>query len=299
MRLLVDSASLWYRAFYGMPETLQSPSGEPINAIKGFFDGLSTIVGRYRPTEIALCLDADWRPGWRVELFPAYKANRLDEDGDEEEPDLLTPQIEPLLNVARLAGLSIIEADAQEADDVIASLAMKAPSDVRVMTGDRDLFQLIRYSNLIRIIYLAKGIQNHDLVDGAYIEKRYGIPAHRYHLFAAIRGDASDGLPGIRGIGEKGAAEIVSIFDSMEEVMDAAENSDPRLRPLHQRKLLADRDYAQIAEQLVTCRTDLELNQEGLDSWRDRADLLSLRKLGKDLGLGNTLERLVATLDLR
>lgn len=298
MRLLIDAASLWYRAFYGMPESLLSPRGEPINAIKGFFDGFSKIVARYRPTEIAICLDSDWRPGWRVELFPAYKANRLDEAGDEAEPDLLTPQIEPLLQVAKLAGLSLIEAESQEADDVIATLAVKAESDVRVMTGDRDLFQLIRHSEQIRIIYLAKGIQNHDLVDGAYIQSRYGIPPHRYHLFAAIRGDASDGLPGIKGIGEKGASEIVTHFDSMEEILQAADCSDPRLRPLHQKRIIADRDYAKIAEQLVTCRTDLEVDQAGLDSWRERADLLGLRKLGKDLGLGNTLERLIATLDL-
>jgi len=299
MRLLVDSASLWYRAFYGMPDSLQGPEGQPINAIKGFFEGLSTIVARYRPNEIAICLDADWRPGWRVELFPAYKANRIDEEGQEEEPDLLTPQIEPLLHVARLAGLSIIEAEAQEADDVIASLAVKADSEVRVMTGDRDLFQLIRHSELIRIIYLAKGIQNHDLVDGLYIEKRYGIPGNRYHLFAAIRGDASDGLPGIKGIGEKGAAEIARVFDSMEDVLSAAESSDPRLRALHQKKILADREYAQIAEQIVTCRTDLDLDDGQLDSWRDRADLISLRKYCKELGLGNTVERLVATLDIK
>ena len=299
MRLLVDSASLWYRAFYGMPDSLQGPEGQPINAIKGFFEGLSTIVARYRPNEIAICLDADWRPGWRVELFPAYKANRIDEEGQEEEPDLLTPQIEPLLHIARLAGLSIIESEAQEADDVIASLAVKANTEVRVMTGDRDLFQLIRHSELIRIIYLAKGIQNHDLVDGLYIEKRYGIPGNRYHLFAAIRGDASDGLPGIKGIGEKGAAEIARIFDSMEEVLSAAETSDPRLRALHQKKILADREYAQIAEQIVTCRTDLDLDDGQLHSWRERADLISLRKYCKDLGLGNTVERLVATLDIK
>lgn len=299
MRLLVDSASLWYRAFYGMPDSLQGPEGQPINAIKGFFEGLSTIVARYRPDEIAICLDADWRPGWRVELFPAYKANRIDEEGQEEEPDLLTPQIEPLLHVAKLAGLSIIEDEAQEADDVIASLAVKADSEVRVMTGDRDLFQLIRHSELIRIIYLAKGIQNHDLVDGLYIEKRYGIPGNRYHLFAAIRGDASDGLPGIKGIGEKGAAEIARIFDSMEEVLSAAESSDPRLRALHQKKILADREYAQIAEEIVTCRTDLDLDDGQLNCWRERADLISLRKYCKELGLGNTVERLVATLDIK
>lgn len=298
MRLLVDSASLWYRAFYGVPETLVGPSGQPINAIKGFFDGLSTIVARYRPKEIALCLDSDWRPGWRVQLFPGYKANRLDDSGDESEPDLLTPQIEPLLEVARLAGLSILEAESQEADDVIASLAVRAPGDVRVMTGDRDLFQLIRYSDRIRIIYLAKGIMNHDLVDSHYITGRYGIPADRYHLFAAIRGDASDGLPGIKGIGEKGAAEIVSNFASMGEIIAAADRSDPSLRPLHQKKLLADRKYAEIAEELVTCRIDLDLEDEGLDEWQRRAQLIPLRKLGNDLGLGSSLERLVATLDL-
>lgn len=299
MRLLVDSASLWYRAYYGMPDTLLSPEGEPINAIKGFFDGLSKIVARYRPDEIALCLDGDWRPSWRVELFPAYKSNRLDESGEEEEPDLLTPQIPLLLELANLAGLKMVELDDHEADDIIATLALQAPNDVRVLTGDRDLFQLIRHSQQIKIIYLAKGIQNHDLVDEKFIAEKYSIPGTRYGLFAAIRGDASDGLPGIKGIGEKGAAELVRIFDSMQEIIESCIEGDVRIREPLRKRISADLEYARIAEPLVTCRTDLPLPMLPLGQWQHDADLFALRALGKSLGLGNTLERLVAALDLR
>lgn len=299
MRLLIDSASLWYRAFYGMPDNFHSKEGEPVNAIKGFYEGLATLVQRYRPTEIGICLDGQWRPSWRVALFPGYKLNRVDANEKEEEPDLLTPQIEPLLQLAELAGLEIIGADDYEADDVIATLASASKVPVRVATGDRDLFQLLQYSDDLRIIYLAKGITSHDLVDRDYVSNKYRIPAERYALYAAIRGDASDGLPGIRGIGEKGAAAIVSEFSSFNQIIEAAKNESPLLKPLHRKKILEDLDYALIAEKLVHCATDVPLPEHNLSAWQDKSDLIAFRTLGKDLGLGSTVEKTIAALDLQ
>lgn len=299
MRLLVDSASLWYRAFYGMPESTSKVTDLPNNAIKGFFDGLARIIMRYRPTEIGICLDDNWRPSWRVDLYPQYKLHRIEEGEAEEEPDQLTPQIGPIIELCSLLGLPAISADDQEADDVIATLSHPSRSkSVRVMTGDRDLFQLIRPDHDLSIIYLAKGISQHDLVDGSYIHDKYGIPFDRYLLFASIRGDASDGLPGIKGIGEKGAAKIAAHFSSMNDVIQAAKASNPLLTPLHTKRILADLEYASIAEQLVACRTDLDIDDSFLGDWRTRSDLIEFRRRAAEWDLGSATERITAALDL-
>ncbi|NDE47905.1 MAG: flap endonuclease, partial [Actinobacteria bacterium] len=239
--MLIDSASLWYRAYYGMPDTLLSPKGEPINAVKGFIDMAARLINAYRPDRLAICLDGDWRPSWRVQLFPEYKTNRLDESGEEEEePDLLTPQVPIILDFFESLGVQIIGADDYEADDVIATLAKRELGPVRVVTGDRDLFQLVDDDRDVKVVYLAKGISAHDLVDSAWIANKYSIPGERYGLFAMIRGDASDGLPGIKGIGEKGAAEIASNFDSIDAVLAAAKSQDKNLRDIHRKRILAD-----------------------------------------------------------
>ena len=201
--MLIDSASLWYRAYYGMPDTLRSPSDEPINAIKGFIDMSARLILHYQPDQIVLCLDGDWRPSWRVELFPAYKLNRVDETGEEEEPDLLTPQIPHILDFFDAVGFPIIGVDDAEADDVIATLATRSPGPVRIVTGDRDLFQLVDDSRDVKVVYLAKGISAHDLVNRDWIQEKYSIPGERYALFAMIRGDSSDGLPGIKGMARR------------------------------------------------------------------------------------------------
>ena len=227
--LLLDSASLWYRAYFGMPDTLVSPKGLPINAIKGFLDMTSKLIVQYSPNRFVACLEGDWRPSWRVDLFPGYKLNRLDETGEEEEPDTLSPQIPILLDVLDAFGFATLGVDDYEADDVIATLSKTQVGPIRVVTGDRDLFQLVDEEKDVKIAYLVKGLSNHDLVDTNWISNKYGIPGDRYALFAMIRGDASDGLPGLRGIGEVGAAMIANLFASMEDVVDAARNSDERL----------------------------------------------------------------------
>ena len=295
--MLVDSASLWYRAYYGMPDNLLSPQGEPINAVKGFLDMTARLINHYQPNRLALCLDGDWRPSWRTELFPEYKANRVDaEDGDEEEPDLLTPQIPLIMDFFEAAGITLIGADDFEADDVIATLSVNEKGPTRIVTGDRDLFQLVDDKRKVAVAYLAKGISNHDLVDLKWIAQKYEIPGERYALFAMIRGDASDGLPGIKGIGEKGAAEIARNFANMSDVIAAAHSDDERLNANHRKKILADIEYANIAEKLVKCATDVRLPNLELKLPSTPKDMDYLKSMKDDYGLGASVDRLFAAL---
>ena len=294
--LLIDSASLWYRAYYGMPDTLLSPKGEPINAIKGFIDMSARLINHYKPQQVVLCLDGDWRPSWRVELFPGYKLNRIDAEGEEEEPDLLTPQIPYILDFFDALGFPVIGVDDAEADDVIATIASRTKGSVRIATGDRDLFQLVDDDKDIKVVYLAKGISAHDLVDRSWIEKKYGIPGDRYSLFAMIRGDVSDGLPGIKGIGEKGAAAIAMQFASMNEVIEATLSGDQRLKDAHRKKISADIDYARIVQRLVSCTADLRLPNFPEKHPSSPANIKEVNRIREELGLGSSVDRLFAAL---
>jgi 5'-3' exonuclease len=229
--MLLDSASLWYRAFYGMPDSLLSPDGTPVNAIRGYLDMSARLISTYRPKRLVACIEGDWRPSWRVELFPDYKANRLDDEGSEEEPDLLAPQIPVLMDVLDAFGIAVVGVDDYEADDVMASYAQREDGPIRIVTGDRDMFQVVDDRRDVKVVYLAKGISAHDLVDSAWVANKYGIPGDRYALFAMFRGDASDGLPGVKGIGEKGAAVICNHFASVDEVIQGAMDSHVALTP--------------------------------------------------------------------
>ena len=294
--LAIDSASLWYRAYYGMPDTLTSPSGEPVNAIRGFIDMTARLITHYRPDRVLLCLDGDWRPSWRVELFPAYKENRIDADGEEEEPDLLSPQVPIILDFFDAFGLPIIGVDDYEADDVLATIATTQPGPIRIATGDRDLFQLVDDDRDVKVAYLAKGISSHDLVDRNWIANKYEIPGDRYGLFAMIRGDASDGLPGIRGIGEKGAALIANQFAEMSDVISAAQSGDSKLPANLAKKLLADIAYAEIATELVSCARDIRLPEVDLRLPKAPSNSKELVRITKEYGLGTSLGRLKAAL---
>ena len=294
--MLLDSASLWYRAYFGMPDTLLSPKGEPVNAVRGYLDMTSRLLVKYQPKRLVACLEGDWRPSWRVELFPDYKLNRLDEEGDEEEPDTLGPQIPILLDVLDALGISVLGVDDYEADDLIATFSTKQKGPIRIVTGDRDLFQLVDDKRDIKVIYLAKGISNHDLVDLQWISKKYEIPGDRYALFAMIRGDSSDGLPGIRGIGEKGAASIANQFESLEEVMAGAVTGDERLTPNLCKKLLASADYAAIAPKLVSCATDIALPEMSIDLPTKPKSMEKINLLKEEYGLGTSIDRIVSAL---
>lgn len=294
--MLIDSASLWYRAYYGMPDTLLAPDGTPVNAIKGFLDMSARLIQKYQPNRLIACLDGDWRPSWRVELFPEYKANRIAADGEEEEPDLLTPQIPILLDLLDLLGIPVIGVDDYEADDVIATISAKEAGPTRIVTGDRDLFQLVDSTKDVKIVYLAKGISAHDLVDQTWIAKKYEIPGDRYALFAMIRGDASDGLPGVRGIGEKGAAIIANNFASLPEALTAARSGDSRLKPLLQRKLIEGVEYIKIAPKLVNCATDAPIPDLSHAMPKRPSDMTAIEDFRFKYGLGTSIDRMIDAL---
>lgn len=296
MLLLLDSASIWYRAYFGMPDTLLSPKGEPINAIRGYLDMVAKLIQIYKPTNVIAAIEGDWRPTWRTELFPGYKANRLDDDGGEEEPDLLTPQIPILLELLEDFGIPVVGADDFEADDVIATYSKIHQGPARIATGDRDLFQLVDKKKDVKIVYLAKGISNHDLVDENWIESKYQIPGERYALFAMIRGDTSDGLPGIKGIGEKGAAELANQFENLDKLMDAFYKKSDSLAEKYRKKIEQSLDYVKIMNDLVTCATKVPVPPlEGAYNLKNlKKENIAITK--ERYGLGTSVDRMINAL---
>ena len=297
--MLLDSASLWYRAYFGMPDTLLSPKGEPINAIRGFLDMSARLINIYKPNRLVACLEGDWRPSWRVDLFPGYKANRVDEEGEEEEPDTLSPQIPILLDLLEAFGIATFGVDDYEADDVIATLSKKEVGPIRIVTGDRDLFQLVDDKKDVKVVYLAKGLTNHDLVDLSWISKKYEIPGDRYALFAMIRGDASDGLPGLKGIGEKGAALLANNFKDLDSILVAAENNDERLKPALIKRIIESKDYAAIAPTLVNCALDVPVPTIDHQLMTNKINLELVKSMQDEFGLGASVDRLISAIENR
>ena len=295
--LLIDSASLWYRAYYGMPDTLVSPTGEPVNAIRGFLDMTARLITQYQPTRMVACLEGDWRPTWRTDLFPAYKANRVDESGEEEEPDTLGPQIPVLLDLLDEFMIPMVGVDDYEVDDLIATYSKNEAGPTYIVTGDRDLFQLVDDKRKVKVIYLAKGFSQQEVVDRAWITAKYGIPGERYALFAMIRGDASDGLPGVRGIGEKGAAVIANNFSTIEDALAAAHADDDRLSPLLRKRLIEGSDYIKIAPTLVHCALDVPLPKMSLNLPKAPTDLSEIYSIKDEYGLGASVDRLISALN--
>ena len=295
--MLLDSASLWYRAYYGMPDTLLSPTGMPVNAIRGYLDMTARLIGMYSPNRIVACIEGDWRPSWRVDLFPAYKANRLEDDSDvEEEPETLTPQIPVLLDLLDAFGIPMVGVDDYEADDVMATFAVREKGPIRIVTGDRDLFQLVDDKRDIKVVYLAKGISQHDLVDISWVANKYGIPGDRYALFAMFRGDPSDGLPGVRGIGEKGAALIANNFASVDEALTGAKAGHEVLSASLAKKIIEGTEYLKIAPTLVNCARDVAIPKMKIAMPTKPNDLSEIYAIKDEYGLGASVDRLIAAL---
>ena len=295
--MLLDSASLWYRAYYGMPDTLVAPDGTPVNAIRGYIDMAARLISVYKPDRLVACLDGDWRPSWRVELFPDYKANRLEEEGDEEEePETLTPQIPILLDLLDLFGIPVVGVDDYEADDVMATYAEIEMGPIRIVTGDRDLFQMVDDKRDIKVVYLAKGISAHDLVDTKYVANKYSIPGDRYALFAMFRGDPSDGLPGVRGIGEKGAAVIANLFNDVDSALAAAHAGHESLPPALAKKIIAGSDYLAIAPTVVQVARNAPLPTVDLRMPVAPKDLSAIYQFKERYGLGASVDRLISAL---
>jgi len=295
--MLLDSASLWYRAYYGMPDTLLSPTGMPVNAIRGYLDMTARLISMYSPNRIVACIEGDWRPSWRVDLFPAYKANRLEDESDlEEEPETLTPQIPVLLNLLDAFGIPMVGVDDYEADDVMATFAVREKGPIRIVTGDRDLFQLVDDQRDVKVVYLAKGISQHDLVDISWVANKYAIPGDRYALFAMFRGDPSDGLPGVKGIGEKGAALIANNFASVDEALSGAKAGHEVLSASLAKKIIEGADYLKIAPTLVNCARDVAIPKMEIAMPSKPSDLSDIYAIKDEYGLGASVDRLISAL---
>ena len=294
--MLLDSASLYFRAFYGVPDTVQAPDGTPVNAVRGLLDMITRLVRARQPAGLVACWDADWRPAFRVELVPSYKAHRVAASGGEDVPPLLAAQVPVIDEVLHAAGLAVAGQPGFEADDVIGTLAARSAGPVDVVTGDRDLFQLVDDARGIRVIYTVRGLANIDVIDEAAISTKYSIPGRAYADFAALRGDPSDGLPGVPGVGEKTAAALIRTFGSIDAItaaLDAGHGGFPRGA---REKLEKARGYLDVAMSVVRVADDAPLPPVDGQLPAMPPDAARLTELGERWALGSSLSRFVTAL---
>jgi len=319
--VLLDTASLYFRAFYGVPDSLRSPDGIPVNAVRGLLDFVARLIDVYAPTHVACCWDNDWRPAWRVALLPSYKAHRVvgaagagaqaqgktgviaemasspGTDGESAPADLAV-QVPWIREVLTALGIRMVGHDGYEADDVIGTLAATLPLPVDVVTGDRDLFQVVDDAREVRVLYIARGVGRHEQVDEAWVRERYGVPASAYVDFATMRGDASDGLPGVSGIGDKTAASLIASYGDLDGILAAASAPETRVSPSVRARLHAAIDYLAVAPEVVAVATDLDLGVtlDDLVLPTEPADPELFASLTQRLGLGTSATRVLAAM---
>ncbi len=292
--MLVDAAGLYFRAFYAIPESVTAPDGMPVNAIRGYLDMTASLLLRRRPTRYVACLDLDWRPAFRTALLPSYKAHRVAPTGDEAIPDSLSPQVPVLLEVLGALGLATAGAEGFEADDVIATLAAREAGPVEIVTGDRDLMALATEN--VRVLYTGRGLAKLEDLGPAEIAAKYGIESRHYADFAALRGDPSDGLAGVKGIGEKTAAAIVSRFGPIESILDAAVSEPERFPAGAAGKVLAAREYLIAATGVVRGQTDLSIRALADELPKAPVAPERLIELADRYGLDSSINRMLAAL---
>jgi 5'-3' exonuclease len=297
--MLLDSASMYFRAFYGVPETMTAPDGTPVNAVRGFLDMITRLVRDRRPGRLVACLDVSWRPAFRVAAISSYKGHRANPDGSEQVPDALTAQIPVIMDVLAAAGIATAGAEGYEADDIIGTLAAHADQPVEVVTGDRDLFQVVDDSRQVRVLYIGRGLAKLEVMDEAAVAAKYQIPGRGYAAFAALRGDPSDGLPGVPGVGEKTAAALVRSFGSIEGMLAAIDAGHGGWPAGSRAKLVAARSYLEACVPVVEVATNAPvLGVDGHLPSRP-ADPAALAKLDERWDLSNSLGRVLSALAQR
>lgn len=306
--LLLDGASLWFRAYYALPESITAPDGRPVNAVRGFLDMISALITRTEPSRLAVCLDLDWRPQFRVDLVPSYKAHRVadaapDVAESEEVPETLTPQVDMIMDVLAALGIATAGADGLEADDVLGTLAAQERRDpVVVVSGDRDLLQVAADEpNEVRVLYVGRGLAKAELFGPVEVAERYGVPLHRagaaYAELALLRGDASDGLPGVKGVGEKTASTLMLQYESVAALRAAALDPESDMAKGIRAKLANASDYLDAALPVVRVVTDADVVLSRSDEIpAEPADLEALDTLAETLGIRNAVDRLVSAM---
>jgi 5'-3' exonuclease len=309
---------MYFRAFYGVPDTVTAPDGTPVNAVRGFTDMITRLLLERRPSRLVACLDLDWRPAFRVKAIPTYKTHRVapgelvSADGEpvggagpaEAVPDGLGHQVPLILQVLAAAGIATGGAEGYEADDVIGTLcARERRTPVEVVSGDRDLLQLVRDEpNPVRVIYIGRGLAKAEVFGPVELAAKYRVPAERagdaYAEMAMLRGDPSDGLPGVAGIGEKGAAVLVSKFGSWQELLAAMDDrTDTRLPASARTKLAAATGYLSVVEPVVRVAPDAPVDLDRDDALPAApVDQDALDELSERWGLSSSNARLAAAL---
>ena len=316
--MLLDTPTLYYRAFFALPDSITAPDGRPVNAVRGTLDFITHLVTHYRPDRLIACFDADWRPAFRVELLPSYKAHRVVEEvaavvpadpgaakgsvsaSVEEIPDTLTPQVEMLLEVLAAFGIADGWSPGFEADDAIAAYAaLHRAADggpVDVVTGDRDMFQLISDADGVRVFNIARGVAKLEVLGDAELAAKYGVTGAQYADFATLRGDASDGLPGVAGIGEKTASALLAEYGSLTGLLAAAADAASAVKPAVRKRLEAGADYLAVAPRVVQVRADAPVTAAESALPTTPAHPERLAELAERYGLANPVKRLTKAL---
>ncbi|OBG24506.1 5'-3' exonuclease [Mycobacterium sp. 852002-51057_SCH5723018] len=309
--VLLDGPSMWFRSYFGVPSSITTPDGRPVNAVRGFLDSLAVVITRHRPGRLVVCLDLDWRPQFRVDLIPSYKAHRVAEPEPEGEPDIeevpdeLTPQIDMIMELLDAFGIPTAGAEGFEADDVLGTLAARERKDaVVVVSGDRDLLQVVTDEPVpVRVLYLGRGLSNATLFGPPEVAEHYGVPKDRagpaYAELALLRGDPSDGLPGVPGVGEKTAATLLAQHGSLERILAAAHDPKSKMAKGLRAKLLASTDYIEAAGTVVRVATDAPVK---MSTPTDALPLVAAHPkrtatLATELGVGSPIARLQKALD--
>ncbi|WP_030560304.1 5'-3' exonuclease [Streptomyces aureocirculatus] len=302
--MLLDTASLYFRAYFGVPESVRAPDGTPVNAVRGLLDFITRLVQDHRPDDLVACMDADWRPHWRVELIPSYKAHRVAEEAPEgavtpdteEVPDTLSPQVPVIEDVLDALGIARVGVNPYEADDVIGTYTARAAGPVDIVTGDRDLYQLVDDARGVRVLYPLKGVGTLQMTDEAWLREKYGVDGPGYVDLALLRGDPSDGLPGVPGIGEKTAAKLLDAFGDLAGIMAAVDDPRSRLTPSQRKRLDESRAYVAVAPKVVRVASDVPLPDVEVARPRGPRDPGALDELAARWGLGGSLNRLLTVL---
>ncbi|EME22171.1 5'-3' exonuclease [Rhodococcus triatomae] len=309
--LLLDGASLWFRAYYALPESFTAKDGRPVNAVRGFTDMVASLITRHQPARLVVCLDLDWRPQFRVDLVPSYKAHRVAAEIDagpdvEEVPDTLTPQVDMIMDVLAAAGIATAGAVGFEADDVLGTLAARERDDtVVVVSGDRDLLQVASDHPVpVRVLYVGRGLAKAELFGPAEVAEKYGVPADRpgpgYAELALLRGDPSDGLPGVKGVGEKTASTLLLQYGSVAALRAAVDDPGSGLAKGVRAKLAASSDYLDAALPVVRVAVDAPVVLSGPDHLPSTPrDPARLADLAEELNIGTSISRLTAAMGSR
>lgn len=301
--MLLDTASLYFRAFYGVPDSLRAPDGRPVNAARGLLDFIARLVTDFQPTHLVACWDDDWRPQWRVDLIPTYKTHRVAQEievGPDVEvvPDPLSIQVPVILEELEAFGIPVVGKAHHEADDVIGTLATGAPMPVDVVSGDRDLFQLVDDAAQVRVVYTGGGMSKLETFTDATLLAKYAVSPSQYADFAAMRGDASDGLPGVAGVGEKTAAALLADYGDLDGIVAAAADPDSALTASVRAKILAAADYLKVAPTVVEVVRTLDLPEfDARILPFDEARRGTIEALAQRWGLGESANRALRALE--